>query len=80
MDRWAAQTKWGCVIKLDSEGKPVGMLMDQDGTTVSSISAVHETSDGTLLMGSLDNHFIGVLKPDRDGEVLDAQRAPPFML
>ena len=51
--------QWGCVLKVSAEGEIVDVLIDPDGSTVSSISAVTE-HDGKLFLGNLGGSFISV--------------------
>lgn len=51
--------QWGCVLKVSPEGKIIDALIDADGSTVSSISAVTE-HDGKLFLGNLGGSFVSV--------------------
>jgi hypothetical protein len=51
--------QWGCILKVSADGDIVDVLIDPDGSTVSSISAVTE-HDGKLFLGNLGGSFISV--------------------
>ena len=51
--------QWGCVIKVSPKGTILDVLIDRDGSTVSSISAVTE-HDGKLFLGNLGGSFVSV--------------------
>mmetsp|Transcript_54424 Transcript_54424/g.158136 ORF Transcript_54424/g.158136 Transcript_54424/m.158136 type:complete len:397 (-) Transcript_54424:294-1484(-) len=53
---------WGCVVKLDSSGKAVDILMDRNGEVVRSVSAAIETADGRLFLGNLGGSGVSVVK------------------
>lgn len=55
-----AQAKYGMVIALDREGRPVENLQDPTGTTISSITSVN-ASGGNLYFGSLESERIASL-------------------
>ncbi|CAE8620085.1 unnamed protein product [Polarella glacialis] len=54
--------RWGCVIRIDSNGYPMESLMDPTGEHLSSVSAVTETADGMLFLGNLQGDFVSVLE------------------
>jgi len=51
--------KWGCVLKVSPEGEVLDMLMDPDGSVVSTVSAVTE-HNGRLFLGNLGGNFVSV--------------------
>jgi len=52
--------QWGCVLKVSPEGAILNVLIDPDGSSVSSISAVTE-HDGKLFLGNLGGSFVAVI-------------------
>jgi len=52
---------WGCAVRLSPTGEPVEVLMDPDGSHVSTVSAVTE-HQGRLFLGNLGGDFVSVLK------------------
>lgn len=60
---------WGCVVKVDKDGKILLNLMDYDGHTVSFISAATE-HDGKLFLGNLAGDTIHMF----DLSLLDSAR------
>mmetsp|Transcript_78736 Transcript_78736/g.228572 ORF Transcript_78736/g.228572 Transcript_78736/m.228572 type:complete len:396 (-) Transcript_78736:76-1263(-) len=54
---------WGCVVRLDAEGKPLENLMDSTGEVVSTVSAVTETPDGRLFLGNLGGTGVSWISP-----------------
>lgn len=52
--------QWGCVLKVSSkDGSILDVLIDEDGSTVSTISAVTE-HEGKLFLGNLGGNFVSV--------------------
>ena len=49
--------RWGAVVKLDAEGRPVRALFDTDGSHVATVSAVTEVG-GRRFLGNLGGDFV----------------------
>ncbi|PRW58948.1 strictosidine synthase [Chlorella sorokiniana] len=52
--------QWGCVVKVSPEGEVLQVLMDPDGSRVSSVACAAE-HDGKLWMGNLAGNYVSVL-------------------
>jgi len=58
-----AAKRWGCVVRLDGDGRPVETLMDPKGEVVSTVSAVTEAADGRLFLGNLGGSGVSWVAP-----------------
>lgn len=49
--------RWGAVLKISPEGEPLQLLMDSDGSHISSISSISE-HDGKLFFGNVKLDYV----------------------
>lgn len=70
--------KWGFVVEVGFDGKPLRSLQDVNAVVVPNLSVAEERADGSLWMGRRDGHGITILRsiPDapNDGPAAIRQR------
>lgn len=61
LNQWLG--KFGCVIRVSATGIVEEMFLDEEGSHVTTVSAVTEQADGRLLLGNLGGNYISEYKP-----------------